>query len=74
MDKTPTPTKLLQSIEEIGLFVDDDDIDADRQKSVDALKDRLVENPFDEHFRKATQMQKESASIYSGSGENEKQV
>ena len=78
MDKTPTPTKLLQSIEEIGLFVDDDDIDVgvakDRQKTVDALKDRLVENPFDEHFRKATQMQKEAASIYSANGDNEKQV
>ncbi len=77
LDKTPTPTKLLQSIEEIGLFVDDDDIDVsnakDRQKKVDALKDRLVENPFDEHFRKATQMQKEAA-IFSGNESADKQV
>jgi hypothetical protein len=34
---------------------DYDDDDVDRQKRVDELKERLVENPFDEHFRKAAQ-------------------
>ena len=75
LDKTPTPTKLLQSIDEIGLFVDDEDIaDKRRQKQVDALKERLIENPFDEHFRKATLLAKEGTAIGAGSEENGKQV
>jgi hypothetical protein len=57
-DKTPTPTKLLQAVDEIGLFQDEDEDEEHRLKKVDMLKDRLVGNPFDEHFRKAAQMQK----------------
>ena len=66
-DKTPTPTKLLQAVDEIGLFQDEDEDEEHRQKNVELLKDRLVGNPFDEHFRKATQMQKDGLS-----NENEK--
>ena len=71
-DKTPTPTKLLQAVDEIGLFQDEDEDEERRQKNVDLLKDRLVGNPFDEHFRKATQMQKEG--LCSGNEQCEKKV
>ncbi len=70
-DKTPTPTKLLQAVDEIGLFQDEDDDDEHRQKKVDMLKDRLVGNPFDEHFRKATQMQK---GISGGNDQSQQKV
>ena len=71
-DKTPTPTKLLQAVDEIGLFQDEDEDEERRQKNVDLLKDRLVGNPFDEHFRKATQMQKKG--LCSGNEQCEKKV
>ena len=70
-DKTPTPTKLLQAVDEIGLFQDEDDDDEHRLKKVDMLKDRLAGNPFDEHFRKATQMQK---GISGGNDQSQQKV
>ena len=70
-DKTPTPTKLLQAVDEIGLFQDEDEDEEHRQKKVDMLKDRLVGNPFDEHFRKATQMQK---GITGGNDQSQQKV
>ena len=73
-DKTPTPTKLLQGIDDIGLFQDEDDDEEHRQKKVDELKDRLAGNPFDEHFRKATQMQKEGAAASSTNENNQTKV
>ena len=73
-DKTPTPTKLLQGIDDIGLFQDEADDEEHRQKKVEELKDRLVGNPFDEHFRKATQMQKDGAAASSANECHQKQV
>ena len=44
-DKTPTPTKLLKAVDELGIFRDDIDPQSARSTSSN--------NPFDETFRKA---------------------
>lgn len=74
-DKTPTPTKLLQAVDEIGLFQDEDDDDLDRKKKVFELKDRLSgQNPFDEHFRKATLKQKDGIFAEANSSKKDDEV
>lgn len=47
LDKTPTPTRLLRAVDEIGLFREDEPASAKSTSSSN--------NPFDEHFRKALQ-------------------
>jgi hypothetical protein len=50
MDKTPTPTRLLRAVDEIGLFRDD-------EKLLCSAKSTCSNNPFDETFRKALSSQ-----------------
>ena len=45
MDKSPTPTRFLKAVDEIGLFRDDD--------RMSSAKSTSSNNPFDEHFRNA---------------------
>jgi len=45
IDKTPTPTRLLKAVDEIGLFREDE--------KISSAKSTSSNNPFDEHFRKA---------------------
>ena len=45
IDKTPTPTRLLKAVDEIGLFGEDE--------KISSAKSTSSNNPFDEHFRKA---------------------
>lgn len=51
-DKTPTPTRLLKAVDEIGLFHEDE--------KVSSAKSTSSNNPFDVDFRKALYIKKEA--------------
>lgn len=59
-DKTPTPTKLLKAVDELGIFRDDIDPQSARSTSSN--------NPFDETFRKALTSNTDKANDKSSSG------
>ncbi len=53
IDKTPTPTRLLRAVTEIGLFQDEEHT-PHSQQTLNSARSTSSNNPFDEHFRKAT--------------------
>lgn len=59
-DKTPTPTRLLRAVDEIGLFQHDEETTAEM---VESAKSNVSNNPFDVHFRKATLLQTNNAVL-----------
>ena len=65
-DKTPTPTKLVSTLDELGIFRDDIDPQSARSTSSN--------NPFDETFRKALTSNTDKRNDKSSSGGNSEEL